>query len=636
MPQRPHPRYRFLDFVLDCASRRLLRGNEAIPLTPKEFQTLVELVTSGGKAIEREALMRAIWPDTVVGDTSLGRNISVLRRHLDAAAIESVPRFGYRFVPQVTIEEDEAPAIVQPSLPAESPPPELRETPPATPVRGERGVPRWGWLLAAVLAVAAVGLAGVLRLRGHRQQLNVPPAEPVVLAVLPFRNLSSDARGSDYLRDGVVDDLINGLGGLDYGQLRVLAGSTTRQYVDSAKTPATIGQETGASLLLEGSVDFRDQAVRLMANLVDARKQTVLWSESFNGPRDELEAEERMLIDRVAVYQSLAARRSVPATAAGKRSAAAEARDEYLRGRSVLALANREAFAQAIMHFERAVAIDPNYARAYAGLAEAYIYRTDTLPMTFCYQRARAAVTTALRLDPGLAEAHRDLGYLNWSEKNDVRTGEQEFKRALELAPADARTHRWYSLLLMAERRTQESLVQARAGLELDPAPVGSIANYGFLLVQGGQVEEGMARLKVALERDPKSEVSWGYTGIGYLCQHRYLEAAAAFDHAAMFEPRSGYRALAAYARGKAGDLNEPRRMQAMLDERIHHNEWVPAQAMVVTALALGHKSEAAKWLRKGVEDHTVTLFELNNEPLYSEIRDLPEFAGLVRMAGVS
>jgi TolB-like protein/DNA-binding winged helix-turn-helix (wHTH) protein/Tfp pilus assembly protein PilF len=635
--------YQFAEFELDTGARRLLKGDEAVALSPKEFQTLLLLVEAQGRALERECMMRSVWPDTVVGDTSLGRSISVLRRHLGSEAIEAVPRFGYRFGLPVTVCDERA---LQTATHGE-------EACTIHEQKNDMELPEafdktwrglfWnristraatGRLIALALVVSAVGFAAM---RGPGRQVSATGAAfkastsgTVRLAVLPFRNISAKAADSDYLRDGLADELTARLGELNLKHLQVLARSTTGQYVDTTKPTSKIASETGAQYLLEGSVRFENNDAHVTAYLVDAETQAIVWSEVLERPVRDMSSIHEEIANRIAANPAFAGTQEMPRRS-GDASTLPEAHDEYLRGRFELSQARRDSYQSALTHFERAVKLDPSYAKGHAGIAEAYIYMTDTLPLTFCYAKAHDAVMSALQFDETLSDAHRDLAWLQMYERNDPTGAEAEFQRALELNPDDARTHHWYSSMLYDQGRYKEAVQQAKTGYELDPRSAPSVANYGYMLVQAGDFDHGKQLLDSALKLDPGYEAAWGYLGQAYERMHKFQEAAAAFEHAASFQSFSpSYMADAAYARAKAGDVTEARRMLQLLNQRMQRRQWFPAQAMAMTQIALGNKAETPEWLRRAVEDHSVTSFELNHEPFYSEMKDQPGFPNLL------
>jgi TolB-like protein/DNA-binding winged helix-turn-helix (wHTH) protein/Tfp pilus assembly protein PilF len=629
--------YQFADFRLDTGARRLLKGEEAVALAPKEFQTLTLLVEAQGRALEREFMMRSIWPDTVVGDTSLGRSISVLRKHLGSGSIEAVPRFGYRFgLPVVVCEEHPLPVAA-----------ETHDLAQPEAVGRTRQRPFWSGafkgtavvrLAALVLVVVAMGFA-VERGAGRRVSATIESPKTtgryglVRLAVLPFRNVSAKAADTNYMRDGIAEELTARLGELNLKHLQVLARSTTSQYVDTTKPTAMIASETGAQYLLEGSVQFEKNDARVTAYLVDAETQAVVWSQVLQRPVRELSSIQEEIANRIAANPAFAGKLEAQRRSSVV-SVVPEAHDEYLRGRFELSQARRDSYQRALTHFERAVKLDPSYAKGYSGIAEAYIYMTDTLPVAYCYEKAHDAVMTALQFDEALSDAHRDLAWLQMYERNDAVGAETEFHRALELNPDDARTHHWYASMLADKQRYNEAVQQATTGYQLDPRSAPSVAHYGSVLAQAGDLDHGKQMIDAALKLDPGYEAAWGYLGMVDTRMQRYPEAAAAYDHAASFESFSAsYLADAAYARAKAGDKTDARKLLQLLTQRMERREWFPAQAMAMTQAALGNKAETGEWLRKAVQDNTVTVFELNHEPFSSEMKDQPELPSLLAEA---
>jgi TolB-like protein/DNA-binding winged helix-turn-helix (wHTH) protein/Tfp pilus assembly protein PilF len=641
--------YKFTEFQLDTGARKLLRGGAVVPLTPKEFQTLHLLVDAQGRALEREFIMESVWPDTVVGDSSLGRNISVLRRHLGSEAIESVPRFGYRFGLPVAVCDGPAPAtgapepqdaiathdeeaitreqsLAKPALKEQSGPPFWNVISTRAALRGVVGL---GIVLAAVSVAAKIGVGRRIAAREAAAGAAAKDLGTQRLAVLPFRNISANAAGSDYLRDGMAEVLTARLGELNLPHLQVLARSTTGQYLNTSKPAAVIAAETGAQYLLEGSVRFDDNQARVTTYLVDAKSQTIVWSQVQERPLRELPSIQEEISNRIAQNPVFAgpefSSRGHAPHEDGAAEALPEAHDEYLRGRFELSQDRRDSYQRALTHFEQAVKLDPGFARGYAGIAEAYIFMTDSLPLTFCYAKAHDAILSALQLDQSVSDAHRDLAWLQMYERNDPAGAEAEFRRALELNPDDARTHHWYATMLSDLRRYNEAVKEASIGYELDPRSAHSAASYGAILVEAGDVDHGKQMLDLALKLDPEYEAAWGYMGRAYLRMRKFDESAAAYNHAASLENFSAsYLADAAYARAKSGDTSDAVKLLHLLEQKTARREWFPAQAMAMTQIAVGNKAEARQWLQKAVDDHTVTIFELNHEPFYTELKGQP------------
>ena len=412
----------------------------------------------------------------------------------------------------------------------------------------------------------------------------------------------------------------------------MLARGTTRQYLDSAKPPPVIAAESGAHFLLEGSIGFTAGHAQIMASLVNPADQTIVWSRTFSGRVEELDTYESEIVEAVGTNLDLPhpeTPRRPGALAAVRVSPAAY--DEYLRGRFELEAKTLDGYRRALGHFQTATTLQPNYAGAWAGVAESYIFMGGIIPMNDCFRKARAADIKAIELDPGLAEAHRDLAYILMNDELDLVGAEREYKRAIELNLDDARAHHWYAQLLAAERRNPEAIAEATAGYQLDPRSVGSGSNYGFMLIAAGEAGQGVKVLEELTRREPGVDYTWGYLGFGYLRLRRFEQAAAAFDRAASLGTlKVNYGSCAAYARARGGDSTAATNLLAELEKMQHAGKWVPAQSMATVYLALGRRELALEWLTKGVEDRTTTLFEANTEPVYSEMRNDPGFPQLL------
>lgn len=619
-PERVHY---FGEFSLSRSARTLSRKGELISLTPKEFETLLLLVECAGNAVKKEELIRTIWPDTFVGDGSLARNISVLRKHLGAEAIQTIPKFGYRFSLPVSANEggsaletrtSDAPAQVAEMLPMAGP---TRVTP----------IP---WLGAVVALLAGLLLTGFV-IRYDRLFKGETPK----LAVLPFRNLSMGPAANDYLRDGLADELTARLSRLDYTRVKVLARGSTRQYLGSSKTPAQISSELRAKYLLDGSVAFDDEGAHLSVELINGPDESILWSKHLSGPVADLSSMQEQIVQSVEASTHAAPQRRVTDSLPGE-TTIVEAHDAYLRGRFCLEQKTLASEQQALVSFQSAVKLDPRYARAYEGISETYIFMAGYILPQKPFSLAREAAETAIRLNEQLGEAHRDLAWTLFNGDSELGLAETEYRRSIELNPDDARAHHWYAQLLAAERRSVESLQESTAGYQLDPRSTGSVQNYGFMLIEAGQAGEGIKVLEDLLKREPSSDVIWGYVAIGYSRLGRYDKAAWAFDKAVEISPvKSGYEAAFAYALAMNGDTVKARTIVQKLEKNYAAGTWVPGEAMTVAYIGLGEKEAAFEWLQRGVADRGVTLLEANTEPIYSAFNGDPRFTAILVRLGL-
>jgi TolB-like protein/DNA-binding winged helix-turn-helix (wHTH) protein/Flp pilus assembly protein TadD len=634
----PSDRYRFGDFLLDTGARSLLRFGEPIPqpipLTLKEFDTLVALVQCAGQAVEKDSLVRTVWPDSFVGDGSLARNISILRKHIGPDAIQTIPKHGYRFACPVSI----APAadqraemqLVQPfPLKQPSPEPKPAAEPRLANTSSIRKSTQRVWLGGLVL-VACLLLLGMWRTsRRTAQGTDIKPSGPVRIAILPFHDVSS-SRDTEYLSNGIVEELITELGQSTGDRLRVLAKGSASEYRETNKKPSLIAHELGVQYLVLGTVRLIDRQVEVNVQLVNGSDQSVAWAGKYTRPRGQFSQIQAEITDSVAREVQANLPPSVAASAQIGGTSNPLAHDAYLHGRLDLERKNRESGRRALQEFHDATVLDPKYALAYAGLSELYINFANNTPTGPAYAYAKEAALKAIRLDERVAEAHRDLAWILDNNESDWMGAAREYRRALELNPSDSRAHHWYAQYLVEQGKAQQALREAQAGLELDPLSEGSNYNYGFILIENGQFDQAIEHLQHELLREPNSEVVYGYLGIAYDRKHDYDKSAIAFQRAADVSTlHKQYEADAARSLALGGNTSEARRIVTRLHRELNRGVWMPAINLALAYFALGDKDEGFSLLRKALQEHSCTLLEINTEPMLVALRTDPRLVTL-------
>ena len=345
--------YRFGSFRLDPGTRVLLRDGEVVRLPPKAIDTLLVLLESAGQPVEKEALIRTVWPDTFVEENNLAHHISVLRKTLGngeagAAYIETIPKRGYRFVGEVTEASEDGDAAEP--VPAELP----------TPVAARKSTRN---KLAAAIAVAALSA-----LTAGWWIFRQPAALFDSLAVLPFKNLSGDTN-QDYVADGLTESLIGEMAKIE--KIRVISRTSVMRYRGDRKPLPQIARELNAGALVEGSVARFGDRARVTVQLLDGANDRHLWAETYERELAEIPK----LWGEVAISIAQAIRARIEpeqrARLAG-RPVKIEAFEAYLRGRYYWNKRTAESMKKAVEFFRKAIDEDPTYARAYSGLADCY------------------------------------------------------------------------------------------------------------------------------------------------------------------------------------------------------------------------------------------------------------------------
>ncbi len=492
---------------MSTSEKRLLRGGIPVPLTPKAFDLLAVLVENSGHLLEKDELLKKIWPDSFVEEANLSVKMSEVRRALgegpnDHHYVETIPRRGYRFVAGVKelnkveaepvtgeVSEDQRNAAAnteQKTLPQQP-----VETPRAKVFR------RWPVILAGVLVLSgllfAFDMAGLRkRFFGGADTVNIRS-----LAVLPLKNISAD-ESETYFADGMTEALITDLARI--GSLRVISGQSVMRYKDSRQTVPEIGRELNADAVLTGSVVREGDRVRIVLQLIHAATSQNLWAHSYERDMRNILALQREVARDVASEIRI---KLTPQEQLQFGSAAPvnpEAYDNYLHGKFYLHRQNKEDNATAIALLERAVAADPAFAAAHAELAQAYAWK---LFLFYPNDKALAEksfveVEKALALDPNLAVAYLARGRLLWTTANRFphEKAIREYRRALELNPN------------LDEARNQLALVYNHIGAfdealrELDRAlavnPHNSLAQFRVaetILFQG-KYEQALSGLR--------------------------------------------------------------------------------------------------------------------------------------------
>lgn len=535
-------RARFGLFELDLATGELLKGGRSLHLAPQPTRVLVLLVRRAGRLVTREELQDELWGDGTVVAYDQGLNYcirqvrEVLGDRADAPAfVETVPRRGYRFVAPVERlgAEREGPAgsATGQGGPAASGSPGTERGPEEN-HRGEEGVAgkRPGPRRPRAVLVVAAGLGAVLTLAvfldmhgpsgaedgaggPSREGTAAAPAaaepagERLRLVVLPFEDLSPGgdagpgAPDGSYLADGLTGELISHLSRLDPGRLGVISRVSAMTYRGSGKTVAEIGEELGVGHALEGTVRRVGDRLRVTAQLVRAGDQTQLWAETYDRRFQDLLEIQRDIARRVTRSLSLRLLPERGDPLLRLTTADPRAYELFLRGRYHWSRFTEEGYLAAVDHFRRALGRDPEYAEAWAALADAYnlLVFTDALPREEAFERARAAARRALGLDPQLAEAHNSLAFVRLYGDRDPRAAVESFERALELDQAFAWLERaveagepWL-VFLWVDPRFEPLRGDPRFGEVAQRVGIGRPGGLGARLPSGRSVEERVA-----------------------------------------------------------------------------------------------------------------------------------------------
>jgi TolB-like protein/DNA-binding winged helix-turn-helix (wHTH) protein len=535
--------YKFGPYLLDGAERVLLRDGLPVTLPPKDLETLLVLVERAGHIVEKEELLGKVWPGVFIEEGNLARHIFNLRQVLGDSPdgrkyIETIPRRGYRFI--AAVREDGASASLDPAANQASAPAQ------AGPSRAYKRSP-WLWLLPLSAALAVTVIVVSRHFSTHRS----PPPQRVMLAVLPFVNLSGDAQ-EDYFADGLTEEMIAQLGQLQPSRLGVIARTSIAGYKGTMETVAQIGHELGVGYLLEGSVRRGGDRVRVTAQLIQAGEQTHLWAETYERPLTDVLNIQREIAEKITHSLSIQLLQ-VDANSASSH-VNLESYDKYLLGLHELGQGSRESVNRAIQYFQEGIARDPKDARIYAALAQAYNAATtyysspaEVMP------RAKEAAQRALELDPNLASAHVRLGYVHLFFDWDWPAAEAEYRRALNINPSLPEAQLGYANYLGTVGRFDEALSRVQQAYLYDPLSVESRNEALWIYYFSGRMPETIEQCQKTIEVAPALGTAYAVLSMAYAQMGQPAETLRAAEDTVRISNSPSLTATAAWALAHIG-----------------------------------------------------------------------------------
>ena len=490
---------------------------------------------------------------------------------------------------------------------------------------------RLPWLTAAsILAATVVAVVFALNIGGWRERIFGGGSKPIrSLAVLPLENLSGDPE-QEYFADGMTEALITELGKIS--ALRVISRQSVMRYKDTDKPVPEIARELNVDAVVEGSVLRDGERVRIAAQLVQAAPERHLWAESYERDLSDVLALQGEVARAIAREIKVAVTPAEETRLASARPVNPEAYEAYLKGRYNMEKWSVDARKTATRYFQQAIEIDPDYALAYAGLAEAYNLQAGAaIPREEAIPRARAAAKRALEIDDTLGEAHASLAIIRVLRDWDWVGAEQEFKRAIELNPNDPNAHHWYMHYLIWMGRTRDSLDPSQRALELDPLSPTMNSQLGEYYVFTRQYDRAIAQFRKTQTMDPNFFPMYRFFGRAYLGKGMYREAIAVLQDAVTLSGGDPDRvADLGYAYAVAGKRREALKVLDELKERSKHMN-VPPFSIAVVYAGLGDEDQALEWLGKAHEERSWWMVTLNEFHAFDNLRSDSRFQELVR-----
>jgi DNA-binding winged helix-turn-helix (wHTH) protein/TolB-like protein/Tfp pilus assembly protein PilF len=634
MRQSEHQVFEFGEFVLSPQERLLLCGEEPVHLTGKAFDLLVALVRRSGHLVDKDDLLREVWPNTLVEEVNLTVNISALRKalgreHNGNAIIQTVPKRGYRFIAPVRVRDVAMGQTIHRDASAKTPSAVVGAQP-AAPVALTRFpfVPMRpaALLLAAVLGCLAIGAAIF-----GRTMLSVPKFPFGSVAVLPF---VADTPGDGYLADGLTEATINSLAQLR--GLRVAPRASAFHYKGRSLKPKEAGLELGVAAVVTASVAQQDNQLRVQIDLVDVARDTQVWGAQYRGAASEL------VHLQTRIVQDIARELKVSLTDQGTRqltrpiTESADAYRAYLQGRFEWSQRSEVALKRAIERFNQAVEVDPQIAAAYSGLADCYAalgYLSYVSPAE-AFPAAKRHALTAFGLDPLLSEPHASLGFVKLYYEWDWVGAESEFQRAITLDPSYAPSHQWYSIYLLAAGRAPEALREILLARQLEPLSLPINSDLGFHYYYTGRYDDAVKQLKFVLSLNKSFPPAHLWLGRAY--QELGMLDAALAEFSEVEAKLPGWPvsiAARGFIAGIGGRDEEAREILAQL-EKLARQKFVTSYGNALVYAGLGQDDAAFASLDKAFDERSNWLVWLRLDPRWNRLRSDPRFAKLERRIG--
>ncbi|PYP19232.1 MAG: hypothetical protein DMD53_14695 [Gemmatimonadetes bacterium] len=461
-----------------------------------------------------------------------------------------------------------------------------------------------------------------------------PPAAANSIAVLPFLNMSADP-DNEYFSDGMTEEIVHALSAV--GSLRVASRTSSFAFKGATQNIRTIGEKLQVRTVLEGSVRRADTKLRVTAQLINAADGFHLWSATYEREMKDVFAIQDEIARAIVSALKVKLTDEPSLALVEPRTANVEAYALYLKARYFWRRKSASGLKKGIEYFQQAIAVDPGYSLAYAGLADSYIALGyyGYLPPKDVFPPAKAAADAAIRIDDGLAEAHTARACVSLLYDWDWLGAERGFQRAIELKQGYPTAHFWYACYLWAVGRTEDSCEEASRALELAPLSLVGHANLGWALYFGRRFDAAIAQCQKSLELDPRYLFTYTVLGQAHVALSRYDEAISALQSAVRFSGGLSFTtATLGYAYAKAGKRREARKVLQSLKQR-SGNEYVPPFCVALVYAGLGDRDQAFACLDRAYEERSYWLAYLKTWPLVDDLRADARFTALLDRVGL-
>ena len=627
----------FGPFRVDASRRLLLRDGDPVALTPKAFDILMVLLRNADRIVEKDELMKLVWPNTVVEENNLTRNVSSLRKALeegptDRRFIVTIPGRGYQFAAEVPLMAPESEIVFERHARAEVRIEEETDEAPTLPKLKPAARSRVVLIIGvSALTLTALGFA-IFYVAQRRAPVTSVKSDSI--AVLPFDTSSLDPQ-LEYLADGITESTIDHLSRSQ--DLKVISLGSVLPYRGHQVSPQEIGRTLGVRRIMIGKIVIQQGRMIVLAELINTADGTHIWGQQYN----------RMLGDIISVQEDIAtqiaAKLQIGVTEEQRKlfrkryTEDFEAYKLYVRGRYYWNKRDVPDLQRGLFYFQQAIDRDPTYALAYAGLADAYFVEcaAGAVPAREGFPKAKAAALAALELDDSLAAAHASLAHIYFDYDWNWTDAEAEYKKAIALGPNYSIAHYFYGTFLLAMARNTEAFAELRRAQELDPLSPMIATFIGKGYYYSGNTRESIAQYRKVLQSSPHFPVAQNFL-------LETLERAGFFEEAltqmdATSPPGSQDPNLSALHHayqiaGGHGYLLE-RIRQISLDP--HGDAGGLSGGSAALYAVLGDRDQAFDILGRAYDRHELWLLYLKVDPVWDNLRTDPRFQPFLHRVGL-
>ena len=565
--------FKFGVFCLDARERVLLRDGRLVPLPAKTFSTLLMLVRKNGHLVEKDVLMKEVWPDEYVEKGNLAQHIFLLRKALGETIggpsyIETVPRRGYRFVANMIEPENED---------------------------DNKGIDS--------------------------------------LAVLPFFNVS-DELNMEYLSDGITEAIMNSLSLLP--QLKVIARSTVFRYKGVDVDPREAGRALGVRAVMMGRVQQLGERLVISAELVNARDGSRIWGDQYHRKSSDIFSLQEELAREISEKLRLRLSGEQKEQLRKRFTENSEAYEFYLRGRYAWGRRTNEALKAGVEYFRQAIAKDPNYALAHVGIADCLVLlgQFGAEHPRLIMPQAKAAAMAAIQLDEAHGEAYASLAQTKFIYEWDWTGAEANFQQALRLSPIYPTAHQWHGEFLVSMGSFDKGLAELKRARDLDPLSLIINTNLGLSFYWARRYDLAIEQLKDAIELEPNFFRAHLHLGMAYERKSMYREAFDELQKARSINEDPWTIAGLGHAYASSGERAEAKKLLAQLTE-LSRGQYVSCATLAVVYAGFGDEvDQTIEMLEKAYEERSALLIWLKVWSIFDNLRSDARFVRLLRRVG--